>query len=54
MLQCSPNELLEAMKALGFGAPLTEIEKEVIKRREDVKDKRSTRKRKGTKTTTGV
>jgi len=52
MLQMSPNELLEAMKALGLGAPLTEIEKEVKQRRENVKDKRSNGKRKRTKTTT--
>ena len=50
MLSMSPNELLEAMKSLGMGAPLTDIEKEVIKRREeDVKNKRPTRKRRSTK-----
>jgi hypothetical protein len=51
MLSLSPNELLEAIKVLGMGAPLTDIEKEVIKQRgeKDVKNKRRTRKKTGAK-----
>ena len=50
----SPNELIDSLKVLGLGAPLEELEKEVLRKRGEYngKDKRSTRKRKRTKTTT--
>ena len=50
MMDMSPNELLEAIKSLGLGSSLTEIEKKVIELRgeKNGKVKRRIRKKKTT------